>query len=71
MDEVVAQVEAFLRDSESRGVEFFNEAELQHELGYWLRIKLPTDVFVYFERPADSFFQKARGLVRAYFTTAG
>jgi hypothetical protein len=64
MNEVIASVEAFLRDSESRGVEFFNEAELQHELGYWLRTKLGPGMRVFFERPADSFFPQARGLVK-------
>lgn len=64
MDDVVATVEAFLRDSEGRGVEFFNEAELQHELGFWLRTKLPAGMCVFFERPAASFFPQARGLVK-------
>lgn len=64
MDEVVASVEAFLRDSESRGVELFNEAELRHELGYWLRTRLPAGTSVYFERPAASFFPQARGLAK-------
>jgi hypothetical protein len=62
--EVIAAVEAFLRDSETRGVEFFNEAELQHELGYWLRTKLAPGMRVFFERPANSFFQQAQGLVK-------
>lgn len=64
MDEVVASVEAFLRDSQSRGVEFFNEAELQHELGYWLRTQLSAGMSVYFERPAKSFFPNTNGLVK-------
>jgi hypothetical protein len=64
VDEVVASVEAFLRDAEARGIEFFNEAELQHELGYWLRTKLPAGMSVFFERPAASFFPRARGLVK-------
>jgi hypothetical protein len=64
VDKVVASVEAFFRNAESRGVEFFNEAELQHELGYWLRTKLPSGMFVYYERPAASFFPKARGLTK-------
>lgn len=64
MNEVVVSVEAFIKDAESRGIAFFNEAELQHELGYWLRTRLPAGMCLYFERPADSFFPKARGLVK-------
>ena len=60
MDEVVESVEAFLRDSESQRVTFFNEAELQLELGYWLRTKLPAGMVVYLERPADWFFPQRR-----------
>ena len=47
-----------------RGIPFHNEAELQHELGYWLRRNLPLGMFTYFERPASSFFPSARGLVK-------
>jgi hypothetical protein len=64
MNDIVACVEAFLRDSQSREVKFYNEAELQHELGYWLRTKLAPGMPVYFERPAGSFLQSARGLVK-------
>jgi hypothetical protein len=64
MDEVMPAVETFLRDSELRGVEFFNEAEFQHELGYWLRSKLPNGTSLYFERSAASFFLKACGLAK-------
>lgn len=48
MGEVVDSVEAFLRDSEARGFAFFNEAELQHELAWWLRTKLSAGMCVYF-----------------------
>jgi len=41
-----------------------NEAELQHEIGYWLRTNLPFGWHVYFERPADSFFPQATRLVK-------
>jgi hypothetical protein len=64
LGDVVASVEGFLRDADSRGVEFFNEAELQHELGYWLRTRLPTGTSVYFERPTSWFLPEARGLVK-------
>ncbi|MEC4748014.1 hypothetical protein [Methylomicrobium sp. Wu6] len=64
MNEALDLIADFLRDAELRGVAFFNEAELQHELGYWLRAKLPVETNVHFERPADSFFPKAVGLVK-------
>ena len=64
MNDVVVSVAAFFRESESRGVKFFNEAELQQELGYWLRTTLSVGVSVYFERPADHFFPSARRLVK-------
>jgi hypothetical protein len=64
MDEVVASVEAFLRHANAKGAEFFNEAEMQHEMGFWLRTKLPAGMSVYFERPANSFVSKACGLVK-------
>jgi hypothetical protein len=64
MDRVVAAVQAFLSDSAARAVPFFNEAELQHELGFWLRSKLAPALVVYFERPTDSFFRAAPRLVK-------
>ncbi len=64
MHEITASVEAFLRHSRLREAKFFNEAEMQHELGCWLRTKLTASMFVYFERPADWFFLSARGLVK-------
>jgi hypothetical protein len=50
--------------SGSRGWTFFNEAELQHELGAWLRGALVGDALVYFERPVTSFYPAARGLAK-------
>lgn len=64
MGEIAHHVNAFFLHSASESVSFFNEAELQHELGFWLRIKLPTGSHVYFERPAHHFFESARGLVK-------
>lgn len=64
MDDVVASVEAFLVEAASRGLLFFNEAELQHELGYWLRTRLSPAMVVYFERPAESFFPNSPKLVK-------
>lgn len=64
MNEVLEQVDAFLRDAAASGVSFFNEAELQHELGFWLRTRMTSGTHVYFERPASSFFPAARGLVK-------
>ena len=42
--------------------EFYCEAELQHEIGYWLRPKLPCGWHVWFERPSHLFFPQAIGL---------
>jgi len=42
---------------------FFNEAQLQHELAFWLRTSLPG-FRVYFERPVESFFPKVPGLAK-------
>ncbi|HEX8295513.1 MAG TPA: hypothetical protein VF593_04395 [Chthoniobacteraceae bacterium] len=64
MDEILSQVNAFLRDAAANGVSFFNEAELQHELGFWLRTRMDRAIHVYFERPASSFFPAARGLAK-------
>jgi hypothetical protein len=64
LDEVISSAQAFLRDCESRHVEFFNEAELQHELAYWLRTNLAPGAAVYLERPVNSFFPNARGLAK-------
>jgi hypothetical protein len=63
-NELVASVQAFLRNAADSGIDFFNEAELQHELGYWLRSKVETGLMVYFERPAKSFFPTMGGKVR-------
>ena len=49
---------------ESIDTEFYNEAELQHEIGYCLRTNLPCGWHVYFERPAESFFAQASGLLK-------
>lgn len=64
MDRTIAEVKRFLRRSALREECFFNEAELQHELGFWLRRKLPSGTRVHFERPAASFFPSAIGLVK-------
>jgi hypothetical protein len=61
---VVSLVERFFQDAVASGGEFFNEAELQHEIGWWLRKTLPSGFRVFFERPADFFFPDARGLVK-------
>lgn len=62
VNDIVESVTDFLRKSRSRQAHFFNEAELQHELGYWLRKKLALTYCVYFERPAHSFFPNAQRL---------
>ena len=54
MKEIVECVQDFFRNPESRKIGFLNEAELQHELGYWLRTKLTPKTLVYFERPASA-----------------
>jgi hypothetical protein len=61
---VIDHIERFLSDSAARGLTFWNEAELQHELGFWLRQKLPSGTQVYFERPAGSFRSSTSKLVK-------
>src|SRR5271156_4015659 len=64
MDDLIASMEAFFRDAATSRVEIFNEAELQHEIGWWLRTALPRGFCVLFERPVRSFFPDARNLVK-------
>ena len=64
MEEIPHYVDAFLLNAANESVSFFNEAELQHELGFWLRTRMCPDYHVYFERPASHFFESARGLVK-------
>lgn len=61
--EVHKSVEWFFRVSANKRHHFHNEAELQHELAYWLRQRLPN-YLVYLERPYHSFFPGARKLVK-------
>jgi hypothetical protein len=61
---VVNCVREFLCDAEENGAVFFNEQELQHELGYWLRTRLLDGTSIRFERPASSFVSTATGLVK-------
>lgn len=64
VNDVVSSVESFFRDCGTRDIAFRNEAELQHELGYWLRTDLQGKTSIYFERPAAAFIRQARGLVK-------
>lgn len=64
MEDIPQHVNAFLLHSACGSVTFFNEAELQHELGFWLRTRMPPGTHVCFERPASHFFASARGLVK-------
>jgi len=64
MNEVLKALNDFLSEAAMRAVEFFNEAELQQEIGYWLRTSLPSGSRVYFERPATTFFPAAGGLAK-------
>jgi hypothetical protein len=61
---VIDQVEGFLSASAARELSFWNEAELQHELGFWFRQNLPSGTQVYFERPVGSFCSSTAKLVK-------
>lgn len=64
MEHIITCIESFFRESPELEHKTYNEAALQHELGYWLRSHLPCGAKVQFERPACHFFKKARGLVK-------
>ena len=59
LSEVAAWTADFLRNAAETGVEFYNEAALQHELGIYLRSRLPRDHRLQFERPVGYFIQPA------------
>lgn len=64
MDDLIASIETFFQIAESQTLRFYNEAELQHELGYWLRSTMPSGTRVFFERKASTFFPAAPRLAK-------
>lgn len=64
MQSIADAARCFFEDVGAKQLEFANEAELQHELGWWLRTRLPSDWRLYFERPVASFFPTKRRLVK-------
>lgn len=64
LEKITQLIESFFRESLEQEHKLYNEACLQHELGYWLRVHLPSSFRVQFERPAEYFYDEARGLVK-------
>ena len=54
LQSIAAIVEQFFRTLSGSEFEIYNESALQHELGYWLRTRLPVGWQVRFEQPAAS-----------------
>lgn len=63
MEKITQLIESFFRESSEQEHKLYNEAALQHELGYWLRLNLPSDFRIQFERPVEYFNKEARGLL--------
>jgi hypothetical protein len=57
--ELAKLIEEFIESVSSNNIEIYNEFSLQHELGIYLRNKLP-DSLVQFERHVDYFFKGQR-----------
>lgn len=64
MNQVAKLIEQLLQEAEATDIAFANEAELQHEVGYWLRVQLPKNFRIYFERPVHSFIANARNFAK-------
>jgi len=64
LEQVKHLIESFFNESQQLEHRLYNEAALQHELGYWLRVQLPPSFRIQFERPAQDFYNTARGLVK-------
>ena len=64
LEQITQLIESFLRESSEQEHKLYNEAALQHELGYWLRVHLPANFRIQFERPASELHASARNLVK-------
>jgi hypothetical protein len=64
LEQIVQCIESFFNTSDELTHKVYNEAALQHELGYWLRLNLPTSTRIQFERPANYFYPEAHSLVK-------
>ena len=64
MEQVRQCIESFFREAPELDHKLYNEAALQHELGYWLRVHLPANFRIQFERPAFDLHASARKLIK-------
>jgi len=64
LEQITRLIESFFRESSEQEHKLYNEAALQHELGFWLRVHLPANFRIQFERPAFDLHASARNLVK-------